>query len=64
MKKPEDTRACEICGADEWTLIYEGPIRDGSFGTVTPEDRRVFGLSTIFNRCKILMCCGPIPFAT
>jgi 2-polyprenyl-3-methyl-5-hydroxy-6-metoxy-1,4-benzoquinol methylase len=24
---------CEICGADDWTIIYEGDVRDGSFGT-------------------------------
>lgn len=24
---------CEICGADDWSFIYEGPIRNGAFGT-------------------------------
>lgn len=49
MKKPEDMRACEICGADDWTLVYQGPIRDGSFGTVTPEDCRIFQCG----RCQV-----------
>ena len=27
---------CEICGTDDWsTIIYEGPVRTGSFGTET-----------------------------
>jgi 2-polyprenyl-3-methyl-5-hydroxy-6-metoxy-1,4-benzoquinol methylase len=25
-------RPCGICGASEWTRVYEGPIRDGVFG--------------------------------
>jgi 2-polyprenyl-3-methyl-5-hydroxy-6-metoxy-1,4-benzoquinol methylase len=24
---------CEICGADAWTIVYEGDVRAGSFGT-------------------------------
>ena len=27
--------ACEICAADAWTPLYEGPVRDGEFGTLT-----------------------------
>ena len=24
---------CEICGANDWTIIYEGDVRAGSFGS-------------------------------
>jgi len=24
--------SCEICGTDQWSIIYEGPIRSGAFG--------------------------------
>jgi SAM-dependent methyltransferase len=27
-------QACEICGADNWTIHYEGPVRDGTFGSL------------------------------
>jgi len=26
---------CEICGADVWNIVYEGPVRDGPFGRLT-----------------------------
>ena len=29
---PSDFPACAACGADEWTVVHDGPIRDGSFG--------------------------------
>jgi 2-polyprenyl-3-methyl-5-hydroxy-6-metoxy-1,4-benzoquinol methylase len=29
---------CEICGNSEWQGIYCGPIRNGSFGSLTDED--------------------------
>ena len=25
---------CEICGAEDWRVVYEGPVRDGIFGTL------------------------------
>ncbi len=42
MKTSEYGRACEICGDLDWTAVYEGPVRDGSFGSVTPEAHRVY----------------------
>jgi 2-polyprenyl-3-methyl-5-hydroxy-6-metoxy-1,4-benzoquinol methylase len=41
-------RKCEICGAEDWEIVYTGYIRDGSFGNLTPEPCRVA-------RCR---CCG------
>ena len=42
MKKSESIRKCEICGANDWTPVYEGPVRDGSFGSATPEAHRIY----------------------
>ena len=28
--------ACEVCGADAWKPVYQGPVRDGTFGKLTP----------------------------
>jgi len=42
MKNTNYTQACEICGAGDWKTVYEGPIRDGSFGNVTPESQRIY----------------------
>lgn len=42
MKKSEHTQACEICGGRDWDPVYEGPVRDGSFGSVTPEAHRIY----------------------
>ena len=42
MKKSEYTRTCEICGTSDWTPVYQGPIRDGSFGSLTPEAHRIY----------------------
>jgi SAM-dependent methyltransferase len=33
MKNVVKFGACEICGTNSWTIIYEGPIRVGGFGT-------------------------------
>ena len=30
---------CEICGTDDWSTIYEGPVRTGSFGTETDDGK-------------------------
>ncbi len=35
--------ACEVCNSQAWSVIYEGPIRDGAFGEFAP--------STIISRC-------------
>ena len=39
---------CEICGTLEWKVSYEGPIRDGAFGSLT------------VNSCSVAECltCG------
>lgn len=29
-----DFSACEICGAHEWRTVYQGPVRDGAFGSL------------------------------
>ncbi len=29
-----DFVACEICGAENWRAVYQGPVRDGAFGTL------------------------------
>lgn len=29
--------SCEICGANNWSEIYTGPIRDGAFGSLLPD---------------------------
>lgn len=29
--------ACEICGADAWKPVYQGPVRDGAFGNLTED---------------------------
>ncbi|MCI0401647.1 MAG: class I SAM-dependent methyltransferase [Gammaproteobacteria bacterium] len=26
---------CEICGSDDWQIVYRGPVRDGAFGNLT-----------------------------
>lgn len=33
MKDVKKFEACEICGTNLWTIIYDGPIRAGGFGT-------------------------------
>lgn len=33
---------CEICGADDWAPVFSGPVRDGSFGSLTPEDHTIY----------------------
>jgi 2-polyprenyl-3-methyl-5-hydroxy-6-metoxy-1,4-benzoquinol methylase len=33
MSQILDFPPCVICGADDWGLIYGGPVRDGSFGS-------------------------------
>tara|TARA_A100001037_G_scaffold301587_1_gene331442 strand:+ start:458 stop:1405 length:948 start_codon:yes stop_codon:yes gene_type:complete len=33
--KLETFGACEICGSDDWTIVYNGPVRDGEFGSLT-----------------------------
>jgi len=42
MGKPTYTHPCEICKADDWSPVYTGPVRDGSFGSVTSEDHTVY----------------------
>ncbi len=33
---------CVVCGRRKWTLLYEGKIRDGSFGKLTTEPMRIY----------------------
>jgi SAM-dependent methyltransferase len=42
MKKSEYAQACEICGTSDWTTVYKGPVRDGSFGNVTSEAHPIY----------------------
>ena len=42
MKKSEYAQVCEICGTSNWTTVYEGPVRDGSFGNVTSEAHPIY----------------------
>jgi SAM-dependent methyltransferase len=42
MKDPQYSRACEICGADDWTAVYTGPLRDGSFGHLTANEHTIY----------------------
>jgi SAM-dependent methyltransferase len=39
------TRPCEICAANDWLPVFSGPIRDGSFGNVTPENHTIYQCS-------------------
>ncbi len=34
LKIATEFNACEICGANDWHVIYDGPIRDGSYGSL------------------------------
>ncbi len=29
--------ACPVCGTQNWTPVYQGPVRDGVFGRFSPE---------------------------
>jgi len=42
MKDPQYSRTCELCGANEWAAVYTGPIRDGSFGRLTPKEHTIY----------------------
>ena len=33
----QDFGPCEICGATDWRVVYEGSVRDGAFGKLTQE---------------------------
>ena len=33
--------ACEICGADNWTSVRVGPVRDGAFGNLSGPDAEI-----------------------
>ena len=49
MKESEYTRTCEICSTSDWTTVYEGPVRDGSFGNLTPDAHRIYECG----RCRV-----------
>jgi SAM-dependent methyltransferase len=42
MEHSKCTPICEICGGNDWTAVFVGPIRDGSFGNVTPGKHTVY----------------------
>jgi SAM-dependent methyltransferase len=42
MKHTTYTHPCEICAANDWLPVFSGPIRDGSFGNVTPENHAIY----------------------
>ena len=42
MNTTEYNRDCELCGTSKWRTVYQGPVRDGSFGNVTPEAHRIY----------------------
>ncbi len=31
-----DFPICPTCGSDRWTVVYDGPVRDGGFGVTKP----------------------------
>lgn len=42
MDNIEFSNTCEICGADEWTSVFTGLVRDGSFGNLTSKDHTIY----------------------
>jgi SAM-dependent methyltransferase len=42
MGHSNNTYVCEICGGRDWSSVFSGPIRDGSFGSTTPEDHTIY----------------------
>jgi SAM-dependent methyltransferase len=36
------SHTCEICGADDWAPVFTGPLRDGSFGSLTSKDHTIY----------------------
>jgi len=49
MKHSNNTHICEICGGSDWSPAFNGPIRDGSFGSTTPENHTIYQCS----RCAV-----------
>ncbi len=42
MADIEYSNTCEICGADDWAPAFTGPVRDGSFGSLTSKDHTIY----------------------
>ena len=42
--KEKQFTICEICGTDDWMLVYQGKIRDGTYGS--------YRKNTIVGKCK------------
>lgn len=42
MENSNNTLICEICGGSDWLAAFSGPIRDGSFGSMTPDDHTIY----------------------
>ena len=42
MEHSNKLQVCEICGVNDWTPAFSGPIRDGAFGSATPEDHTIY----------------------
>jgi 2-polyprenyl-3-methyl-5-hydroxy-6-metoxy-1,4-benzoquinol methylase len=39
--RPAAAEPCRLCGANDWGVLYHGPIREGRFGDVSAEPRTV-----------------------
>lgn len=42
MENTEYSNTCEICGADDRAPVFTGPVRDGSFGSLTSKDHTIY----------------------
>ena len=42
MTEPVYSHTCEICGAEDWTPDFIGPVRDGAFGSLTSKNHTVY----------------------
>lgn len=45
MEHSNKSLICEICGGSDWSPVFSGPIRDGSFGNTTPAAHTIYQCS-------------------